>query len=121
MDFNDLEHMALDILVEEKEGRAVPTEAARQFSSQFEEVMIDEYQDSNLVQEYILTSVSRQHEGRNNVFYGRGRKAEYLPVPSGQAGAVYGKSMPPTQNRTDPGRRLNCTETSAAEARFWNQ
>lgn len=68
LDFNDLEHMALDILVEEKEGRPVPTEAARQFSAQFEEVMIDEYQDSNLVQEYILTSVSRQYEGRNNVF-----------------------------------------------------
>lgn len=68
LDFNDLEHLALEILIKEEEGQAVPTDAARQLAEQFEEVMIDEYQDSNLVQEYILGSVSRQQFGKNNVF-----------------------------------------------------
>lgn len=68
LDFNDLEHMALDILVKEENGHPVPSDAAEQFADRFEEIMIDEYQDSNLVQEYILTSVSRQSRGVNNVF-----------------------------------------------------
>lgn len=68
LDFNDLEHLALDILVKEKEGQAVPTDAAEQFADTFEEIMVDEYQDSNLVQEYILTSVSRERRGQNNLF-----------------------------------------------------
>ena len=67
-DFNDLEHLALRILVKEEQGMAVPTEVAKQFAEQFEEIMIDEYQDSNLVQEYILTSVSRQQQGNDNIF-----------------------------------------------------
>jgi len=68
LDFHDLEHMALDILVKEENGHPVPSDAAGQFADRFEEIMIDEYQDSNLVQEYILTSVSRQSRGVNNVF-----------------------------------------------------
>lgn len=68
LDFNDLEHLALAILVSEEDGKPVPSAAAIQLSEQIEEVMIDEYQDSNLVQEYILTSVSRQHRGEHNVF-----------------------------------------------------
>lgn len=68
LDFNDLEHMALNILVKEKDGCAVPTDAARQFADVFEEIMIDEYQDSNLVQESILTSVSGKNQGAHNLF-----------------------------------------------------
>ena len=44
------------------------TEAALAFSKQFEEIMIDEYQDSNMVQELILTSISRCSMGQNNLF-----------------------------------------------------
>lgn len=68
LDFSDLEHMALQILVKEEDGRPVPTEAALSFADRFEEVMIDEYQDSNLVQELLLTSVSRCARGQNNIF-----------------------------------------------------
>ena len=46
----------------------VPGEAALAFSKQFEEIMIDEYQDSNMVQELILTSISRCSMGQNNLF-----------------------------------------------------
>lgn len=68
LDFSDLEHLALQILVKEEDGKPVPTEAAMAFADRFEEVMIDEYQDSNLVQELLLTSVSRCSRGQNNIF-----------------------------------------------------
>jgi len=68
VDFNDLEHFALSILVEEKDGRIIPTKAAMELSEQFEEILIDEYQDSNLVQETILKSISRENRGVYNRF-----------------------------------------------------
>lgn len=59
VDFNDLEQMAMEILVErDEEGTIHRTEAAVQLAEQFEEIMIDEYQDSNLVQEMLLGSVA---------------------------------------------------------------
>lgn len=57
MDFNDLEHFALDILVEEE--TRTPSSVAKELSEQFAEIMIDEYQDSNYVQETILRAVAR--------------------------------------------------------------
>ena len=68
IDFSDMEQFALEILTVEKDGELVPSPAAGEYQERFEEVMIDEYQDSNLVQETILTSVSRMSEGRYNVF-----------------------------------------------------
>lgn len=59
VDFGDLEHLALDILSEKTENGEVPTAVAEQYRESFEEIMIDEYQDSNYVQELILTSISR--------------------------------------------------------------
>ncbi len=61
VDFSDVEHFALKILLDEN---AQPTEIAKKYQEKFEEIAIDEYQDSNLVQEYILTSISRE----NNIF-----------------------------------------------------
>lgn len=63
-----MEQFALRILTEEKEGKLVPSAVAQEYQERFEEVMIDEYQDSNLVQETILTSVSRESAGQNNLF-----------------------------------------------------
>lgn len=68
IDFSDMEQFALAILTEEKDGQLVPSAAAQEYQDQFDEVMIDEYQDSNLVQETILNSVSRVSRGQNNVF-----------------------------------------------------
>ena len=65
-DFSDIEHFALRILVDEQ--TLEPTETAREFSKHFEEIMIDEYQDSNQVQEDILTAISREHHGVGNMF-----------------------------------------------------
>lgn len=68
IDFNDLEHYALHILVEEGNNQKVPTRAAMELSELFEEILIDEYQDSNLVQETILQSISRETIGGHNRF-----------------------------------------------------
>lgn len=68
MDFCDQEHYALKILNEQDgKGNLIPTDTARQIASGFKEIMIDEYQDSNFVQEAILTSISNGH-GKNNMF-----------------------------------------------------
>ena len=61
VDFSDVEHFALKILLNE-DGE--PSEIAKKYQEKYEEIAIDEYQDSNLVQEYILTSISRG----NNIF-----------------------------------------------------
>ena len=68
IDFNDMEQFALRILTEEKDGKLVPSPSAAEYQDRFDEVMIDEYQDSNLVQETILTSVSRVSRGNCNIF-----------------------------------------------------
>lgn len=60
VDFNDLEQLALSILLERGEnGERRRSEAALELAEYFEEIMIDEYQDSNRVQDTILASVSR--------------------------------------------------------------
>ena len=65
IDFNDIEHYALEILVNKNEtGEYTPTEVAKNYQNQFEEIAIDEYQDSNYVQELILNVISR----KNNIF-----------------------------------------------------
>ena len=66
VDFGDLEHFALEILVD-RETKA-PTVTAREFQQAYAEIMIDEYQDSNYVQEAILRAISRESRGENNIF-----------------------------------------------------
>lgn len=69
LDFSDLEHLALSVLVKrEADGTIAPSPAARELSEQFDEILIDEYQDSNLVQEYLLTQVSALVRNEYNVF-----------------------------------------------------
>lgn len=69
IDFNDVEHMALEILYEKGDGGdARRSAAAIELAEQYEYIMVDEYQDSNEVQETILNAVSRQGSNINNMF-----------------------------------------------------
>lgn len=86
LDFDDIEHFALQVLLQEEadpesaaqsnEQRGagglshqyVPTETALAYRDSYYEILIDEYQDSNLVQEYLLSSISGEAEGRYNRF-----------------------------------------------------
>ena len=65
IDFSDYEHFALQILLD-KDGR--PTPAAKELRLRYDEIMIDEYQDSNMVQEMVLQAVSGYDSGENNRF-----------------------------------------------------
>ena len=68
IDFGDMEHFAIRILTRNENGTLVPSDVARELQEKYDEVMVDEYQDSNLVQETIMTSVSRMSRGENNIF-----------------------------------------------------
>lgn len=69
LDFADLEHYCLQLLVDESSStdHPQPSTVAKQFQQQFTEVLVDEYQDINLVQETILSLLSDQ-EGKGNRF-----------------------------------------------------
>jgi ATP-dependent helicase/nuclease subunit A len=66
LDFNDLEHLAVKILVDEATG--LPTLVAKRYQDRFVEILVDEYQDSNLVQEILIRSISREERKEPNVF-----------------------------------------------------
>ena len=68
IDFSDMEQYALRILTQKTEKGFVPSPVALEYQKQYQEIMIDEYQDSNLIQEAILTSVSTCRSGRYNIF-----------------------------------------------------
>jgi len=75
VDFSDIEHNALKILLKKDENnKYVPTEIALKYKKKFMEILIDEYQDSNLVQESILTSISN---GRNIFMVGDVKQSIY--------------------------------------------
>lgn len=66
LDFSDLEHLCLQLLrTRDEHGHFVPSEVALELRNQFKEVMVDEYQDTNGVQEAIVNLVSR----KDNRFY----------------------------------------------------
>lgn len=69
IDFNDIEHFALDILTEKDEngeflfdenGKNIPSDIALEYREKFYEIFIDEYQDSNQVQEVILSTIAKK-------------------------------------------------------------
>ena len=68
VDFSDMEHFALDILLERREGQVCPSQVALEYRQYFKEILIDEYQDSNLVQEYLLKAISGEEDGQFNRF-----------------------------------------------------
>lgn len=63
MDFSDLEHRALDLVV--GRNRQGATALAHEIGSRYQEIMVDEYQDSNAVQDMIFSALT---ERRNNCF-----------------------------------------------------
>ncbi len=68
VDFSDMEHLALKLLYEEKDGKMIPSGIADMLSEQFDEILIDEYQDSNFVQEALIQALSAERFGRPDVF-----------------------------------------------------
>ena len=63
LDFSDLEHITLDLLL--GKNRSAPTAIATEVGKRYREVMVDEYQDSNAVQDAIFRAITGS---RNNCF-----------------------------------------------------
>ena len=72
LDFSDLEHLAVRLLVDEAGG---PTPLARQWGARYTEIMVDEYQDTNQVQNTIFQALSQ--EGRNLFMVGDVKQSIY--------------------------------------------
>ncbi|GAA0177654.1 helicase-exonuclease AddAB subunit AddA [Clostridium sediminicola] len=72
IDFNDFEHFALKILAHlDRKGNVIPTKAALNLRDKYDEILVDEYQDSNDVQETIINTISKKDKitgFANNVF-----------------------------------------------------
>jgi ATP-dependent helicase/nuclease subunit A len=69
IDFSDMEHFALKILLEKDDnGNIIPRNTALELQDYFHEIMIDEYQDSNEVQELLLKCISGENKGNYNRF-----------------------------------------------------
>ncbi|KGR90552.1 ATP-dependent helicase [Ureibacillus massiliensis 4400831 = CIP 108448 = CCUG 49529] len=68
VDFSDLEHYALQILADVENGELQPSEVAKEFQQKFKEVLVDEYQDTNMLQETILQLVKSGDEATGNLF-----------------------------------------------------
>lgn len=68
VDYNDLEHLTVKLLVKETEDGYEATETAIRLRKRFDEIMIDECQDSNEIQELVLSVISGEAEGRPNRF-----------------------------------------------------
>ncbi|WP_339845031.1 helicase-exonuclease AddAB subunit AddA [Paenibacillus sp. FSL W7-1088] len=65
VDFSDLEHYCLHILRHEDSTPelSMPSDAAMEYRARFDEVLLDEYQDTNTVQEDIVRLISRENPG----------------------------------------------------------
>lgn len=70
IDFNDYGHFCIQILLEKEStiNNPIPSAVARGLQERYDEILIDEYQDSNLIQELILTAISKKERGENNRF-----------------------------------------------------
>ncbi|MHC0036759.1 UvrD-helicase domain-containing protein [Pseudoneobacillus sp. C159] len=69
VDFADLEHLCLQILtVKSPNGTLQPSEVALAYRGHYKEILVDEYQDTNMVQETILKQVAKESEEDGNLF-----------------------------------------------------
>ncbi len=76
LDFSDLEHKALELLtVRGEDGGLHPSPLARELSAQYDEILVDEYQDTNAAQDALFLSLSR--DGSNLFMVGDVKQSIY--------------------------------------------
>ncbi|MEG2039253.1 MAG: UvrD-helicase domain-containing protein, partial [Oscillospiraceae bacterium] len=74
IDFSDIEHFAIALLLEEKDGEHILTPLAKELRERYMYVLVDEYQDSNEAQDLIFSSVSN---GKNLFMVGDVKQSIY--------------------------------------------
>lgn len=108
VDFADLEHYCLDILTGETiDGERKPSEAAKEYRNQFKEVLVDEYQDTNLVQESILKLVTADGEYSGNLFMVGDVKQSIYRFRLAEPNLFLGKYTRFNHNGADSGLRID--------------
>lgn len=107
VDFSDLEHFALKILAVETEGQLAPSDIAVDYLNRFSEVLVDEYQDTNLLQEAIIQLVKRGGEADGNLFMVGDVKQSIYRFRLAEPGLFLGKYTRFTTDDTDQGLKID--------------
>lgn len=108
-DFSDLEHQSLRLLWQRNSN--LPSAAAREIAARYREIMVDEYQDSNAVQERIFEAVSK--DGKNRFMVGDVKQSIYrfrLADPSIFLEKYRTYQTQPDSTDTDSGRKIILSE-----------
>lgn len=106
VDFTDLEHYCLEILSDSSDGMK-PSSAAIQYRDKFLEVLVDEYQDTNMVQERILQLVTKESERNGNLFMVGDVKQSIYRFRLAEPGLFLGKYKAFTPDGKDGGMRID--------------
>ncbi|WP_379970032.1 helicase-exonuclease AddAB subunit AddA [Ectobacillus sp. sgz5001026] len=106
VDFTDLEHYCLEILSDSSDGMK-PSSAAIQYQDKFLEVLVDEYQDTNMVQERILQLVTKESERNGNLFMVGDVKQSIYRFRLAEPGLFLGKYKAFTPDGKDGGMRID--------------
>ena len=104
LDFADLEHRTLDLLCGKK--RSGPTAAAQEIGERFREIMVDEYQDSNGVQDAIFSALTAK---RHNLFMVGDVKQSIYQFRLADPGIFldkYGTYVPAEEAKPGQGRKV---------------
>ena len=107
VDFSDLEHYALQILSEEVDGERVPSDIAIDYQNRFAEVLVDEYQDTNFLQEAILQLVKQGGEADGNLFMVGDVKQSIYRFRLAEPGLFLGKYDRFTSDVEDQGLKID--------------
>ncbi|MFR2157299.1 MAG: UvrD-helicase domain-containing protein [Evtepia gabavorous] len=117
LDFSDLEHLAVRLLVDEAGG---PTPLARQWGARYTEIMVDEYQDTNQVQNTIFQALSQ--EGRNLFMVGDVKQSIYrFRLADPTIFLEKYRTFPHDQAQVGQSGGLRCPKIFAPAPRFWRR
>lgn len=107
VDFSDLEHYALEILTVQEDGVLRPSPVALDFQKRFKEVLVDEYQDVNLLQETILQLVKSGNEADGNLFMVGDVKQSIYRFRLAEPMLFLGKYLKYNEEPIDTGMRID--------------
>lgn len=121
IDFADMEHFALQILVtRDEDGNSVPSATAKELQEYYEEIMTDEYQDSNYVQEMILTSISRGPEQSPYLFMVGDVKQSIYQFRLARPDLLWRNTMLMIRKKAEIAGSI-CVRTFEAVRQYWNR
>ncbi|MCR2821018.1 helicase-exonuclease AddAB subunit AddA [Lederbergia panacisoli] len=118
VDFSDLEHLCLEILMDSEEGKneIIPSEIALTYRNQFKEVLVDEYQDTNMVQETIIKLVSKDSEFDGNLFMVGDVKQSIYRFRLAEPNLFLGKYLRFTSEGENTGLRIDLSRNFRSRA-----